>query len=411
MEIALQRKPDGTYRTLGEAVKHAKNFTYTFFGDLVNNRKFTLLGDPALRIAFPLQQVQTTSINGKPITAIPDTLKALDQYTITGQVTDLSGTVLNNFNGTLYATIFDKLQNQTTLANDPGSIKTDFAVQKNIIFKGKAKVTNGTYSISFIVPKDINYQFGKGRISYYTENSQSDGNGVFTDVIVGGTGKGIADADGPSLRVYLNDEKFVNGSITNAQPILLVKLSDSSGINVIGTGIGHDLVAILDDDEQQRFVLNSFYETELDNFRKGVVRFQLPLLAEGLHTLKVKAWDAANNSSEAIIEFRVIKENQFTLDHVINYPNPFTTKTTFWFDHNRPGEELKVTVQIFTVSGKLVKTIKNTIFSTGNRSSEVQWDGRDDYGSQIGRGVYIYRLNVRTSDGKSASRLEKLFIL
>ncbi len=411
MEIALQRKPDGNYRTLGEAVKHAKNFTYTFFGDVVNNRKFTLLGDPALRIAFPLQQVQTTSINGKPISAIPDTLKALDQYTIAGQVTDLIGTILNNFNGTLYATIFDKVQNQTTLANDPGSLKTEFPVQKNIIFKGKAKVTNGQYSFSFIVPKDINYQYGKGRISYYADNTQTDGNGVYTDLIVGGTGNGIADSDGPTLRVYLNDEKFVNGSITNAQPILLVKLSDSSGINVMGTGIGHDLVAILDDDEEQRFVLNSFYESELDNFRKGVARFQLPLLAEGLHTLKVKAWDAANNSSEAIIEFRVIKENQFTLDHVINYPNPFTTKTTFWFDHNRPGEEMRVTVQIFTVSGKLVKTIKNTIFSTGNRSSEVQWDGRDDYGNKIGRGVYIYRLQVRTADGKSASKLEKLYIL
>lgn len=272
-------------------------------------------------------------------------------------------------------------------------------------------MTNGQFSINFIVPKDINYQFGKGRISYYTDNGQTDGNGVFTDLIVGGTGTGIADAEGPALRVYLNDEKFVNGGITNAQPILLIKLSDSSGINVMGTGIGHDLVAILDDDEEQRFVLNSFYETELDNFRKGIVRFQLPALAEGMHSLKVKAWDAANNSSEAMIEFRVIKENQFTLDHVINYPNPFTTRTNFWFDHNRPGEELRVTVQIFTVSGKLVKTIKNTIFSTGNRSSEVQWDGRDDYGNKIGRGVYIYRLNVRTSDGKSASRLEKLFIL
>jgi len=411
MEIALQRKPDGNYRTLGEAVKQAKNFTYTFFGDVINNRKFTLLGDPALRLAFPYNQVQTTSINGKPVTAVPDTLKALDQYTISGQVADLGGTILNNFNGTLYATIFDKVQNQTTEANDPGSLKTSFPVQKNIIFKGKAKVTNGQFSINFIVPKDINYQFGKGRISYYSDNSQVDGNGVFTDLIVGGTGTGLADTEGPSLRVYLNDEKFVNGGIANAQPILLVKLSDSSGINVMGTGIGHDLVAMLDDDEEQRFVLNSFYETELDNFRKGIVRFQLPVLAEGLHTLKVKAWDAANNSSEAMIEFRVIKENQFTLDHVINYPNPFTTRTNFWFDHNRPGEELRVTVQIFTVSGKLVKTIKNTIFSTGNRSSEVQWDGRDDYGNKIGRGVYIYRLNVRTSDGKSASRLEKLFIL
>ena len=179
----------------------------------------------------------------------------------------------------------------------------------------------------------------------------------------------------------------------------------------MGAGIGHDLVAILDNDPQQQFVLNEFYESETDNFRKGNVRFQLPGLAEGLHTMTVKAWDVANNSNEATIDFRVVKEENFTLEHVLNYPNPFTTHTSFWFEHNHPAEELRVNIQIYTITGKLVKTIQKTIFSPGNRSSEVEWDGRDDYGSKIGRGVYIYRLRAQTSDGKAAEKLEKLFIL
>lgn len=118
-----------------------------------------------------------------------------------------------------------------------------------------------------------------------------------------------------------------------------------------------------------------------------------------------------NNSSEITVSFRVVKEEKFTLEHVLNYPNPFTTRTNFWFDHNRPGEELRVSVQVFTVSGRLVKTLRNTIFSTGNRSVEVEWDGRDEYGSRIGRGVYIYRLKVQTIDGKSAEKWEKLYLL
>ena len=411
LRIALQKKPDSTYRSLGEAVQQAKNYTYTFFGDVINNRKFTLLGDPALTLGYPEYRVQTTEINGVAVTAVPDTLKALSQYEITGMVQDNLGNTLPGFNGTVYATVYDKEQTVTTLANDPGSLLTTFKEQRNIVFKGKATVTNGQFKFSFVVPKDINYQFGNAKISYYSENGLLDGNGAFTNIIIGGSGNGSSDTEGPGVKAYLNDEKFVNGSITNDRPLLLVKLADSSGINIMGTGIGHDLVAILDNDPEQEFVLNDFYESETGTFKKGAVRFQLPVLAEGLHTLTVRAWDVANNSGEATIEFRVIRQETLALDHVLNYPNPFTTHTAFWFEHNRPGEELNVHVQVYTVSGKLVKTIRKTIFSTGNRSSEIEWDGRDDYGKKIGRGVYIYRLRVRTSDGKSAEKFEKLYIL
>ena len=238
-----------------------------------------------------------------------------------------------------------------------------------------------------------------------------DGNGAYSEIIVGGSGNGISDDEGPDVKAYLNDEKFINGGVTNNRPILLVKLADSSGINIMGTSIGHDLVAILDNDPEQQFVLNGFYESDIDNFRRGTARFQMPQLADGWHTLTIRAWDAANNSGEATIEFRVAQDDRLVLDQVLNYPNPFTTNTSFWFDHNRPGEELAVSIQVYTVTGKLVKTIRQTIFSTGNRSSEVQWNGRDDYGSKIGRGVYVYRLRVQTTDGKWAEKLGKLYIL
>jgi len=411
LEAALQRNADGSYPSLGEAVKRAKNFTYTFSGDVINNRKFTLLGDPALTIGLPKYQVKTTAVNNNPVSAIPDTLKALSSYIITGVITDQAGNPAADFNGTIYPTVLDKQQDQTTLANDPGSQPVNFKVQKNLLFKGKAKVQNGQFSFNFIVPKDIDYKFGNGKISYYAENGSIDGNGILTNIIVGGTGTGINDAEGPQLRAWLNDEKFVNGSITNNAPVLLVKVYDTSGVNIMGTGIGHDLSAILDNDPEQIFVLNQFYEAEIDNFRKGVVRFQLPVLEEGTHVLSIKAWDVANNSSETTIEFRVVQPQKLVLDHVLNYPNPFTTHTNFWFDHNRPNEELKVFVQIYTVSGKLVKTLRETIFSTGNRSSEVEWNGKDEYGSTLGRGVYIYRLKVQTPDGQSAEKWEKIFIL
>ena len=414
LQTALQQASDGSWYSLGDAGRLAKNFTYQTQTDAVNNRKFTLVGDPALTLAFPRYRVQTGSINGKPVTATPDSLKALNQYTIGGQVTDNSGTTLGSYSGTLYTTVFDKPRTLSTLGNNAGSYKASFQVQDNVLYKGKVQVSNGLFSFSFVVPKDINYQYGKGKISYYTNPSSGatlDGNGVFTGFLVGGSGGTNTSGEGPAIQAYLNDEKFVDGSITNQNPILLLHLQDSVGINIAGTGIGHDMVAILDNNTQNPFVLNNFYEADLNTFKKGTVRYPLPVLPDGEHSLLIRVWDVANNSSQATLSFRVIQSQHLTLDHVLNYPDPFTTHTTFWFEHNRPGDDLQVLIQILSVSGKLVKSIRRTINTPGNRSSEIEWDGKDDYGSKIGRGVYIYRLRVRASDGTQVEKLEKLLIL
>ncbi len=224
-----------------------------------------------MTIAYPTYQVSTTAINGVAVTSTPDTLKALTEYTISGTVQDKAGNTLNDFNGTICPTIFDKVQTINTLGNDPGSQVVPVQVQKNILFKGKASVSNGRFAFSFMVPKDISYQYGNGKISYYTDNGSKDGNGVLKNIIIGGSGNGVIDPLGPNIKAYLNDEKFVNGSITNNRPILLVKLADSSGINILGTGIGHDLVAILDNDQKSEYVLNEFYESDLNNYRQGTV--------------------------------------------------------------------------------------------------------------------------------------------
>jgi hypothetical protein len=419
---AFQPKVDGSYSSLGDAERAAKNFTYLTQTDAVNNRKFTLLGDPALTLAFPRYKVQTVTINGVAIAPPPgappgtppatDTLKALNQYTIGGQVTDNGGVLLASFSGTLYATVFDKPRTVSTLGNNPASIKANFQVQDNVLYKGKVQVTNGLFSFGFVVPKDINYQYGKGKISYYAGGGTgADGNGAFTGFLVGGSGNGNPTGQGPTIQAYLNDEKFVDGSITNQDPILILHLADSLGINIAGSGIGHDITAILDNNVQNPFVLNNFYEADLNTFRKGTVRYPLPVLADGEHSLLIRAWDAANNSGQVLLSFRVVQSQHLTLDHVLNYPDPFTTHTTFWFEHNRPGEDLQVFIQILTVTGRIVKSIRRTINTPGNRSSEIEWDGRDDYGSKIGKGVYIYRLRVRATDGSQSEKLEKLLIL
>jgi hypothetical protein len=412
LKFALEPDANGRYKTLGQAMMAGKNYTYQNFGDIINNRKFTLLGDPAMTLGLAINKTRITKINGRDINAQADTLAAMESVFMEGEVTDYLGNALNNFQGTAYLSLFDKVQNITTLGNDPTSQPVSFEDQESILFKGKASVQNGKFSFRFKIPKDINYQFGKGKISLYAQNGIEDGSGFSTNVIIGGISSNISsDNQGPEIKAYLNDNKFVNGGIANPTPVLLLQLSDSAGINTGSSGIDHDIIATLDNDNNQYFVLNNFYESELDNFQKGSVRFQLPQLSAGLHNLKIKVWDVLNNSSEYVLDFTVIDNAEFKISHVLNYPNPFTTKTFFWFEHNRPGIELLVKVEIFAVSGKLIKTISQTINTTGNRSNEVEWNGRDEYGQKISRGVYVYRLRVKTSDGKTANKWERLVIL
>ncbi len=412
MAFAMQPDVNGKYRSLGDAVIAAKNHTYQTSGDIINNRKFTLLGDPALTLAFPRLKIRTTKFNSIDPLVQTDTLSAGEKAVIEGELTDNSGSLLRSFNGTIYPVVFDKPQTFTTKANDPGSQQTTFQQQSNVLFKGKASVNNGKFTFSFKVPKDINYQHGTGKISYYAEDGTIDGSDFFDAFVAGGSSP-IPDNDkeGPEIKAWLNDKKFVNGSIVNQRPVLILELSDSSGINTSGTGIGHDITAILDNNNNQVFNLNNHYEADLDKYGQGTATFQLPLLEPGVHTLRIKVWDVLNNSSEVILDFSVVNDEDLVIDHVLNYPNPFTTKTQFWFEHNKPGQDLLVQIHIFSLSGKLVKRIEKTIITPGNRSTDVEWDGRDDFGDKIGRGVYIYRIKVFCNGSKPRTVTEKLVIL
>ncbi len=405
-------KINGQYETLGEIVQRTKIDSYT--DPYVRN--FLLIGDPALRLSYPEYSVKTKTVNGIDISQPVDTLKALSKITITGEVQDNSGNKMTGFNGTIYPTVYDKLVTYYTLGNDKdlddASTAQPFPLQKNVIYGGKASVVNGDFTFTFIVPKDISFQYGKGKLSYYAHNGQDDASGFDTSVFVGGVNNNATpDGTGPEVQIYINDIKFVRGGMTDKNPVLYVVVKDSSGVNTIGTGIGHDMTAELDSKTEKKYVLNDFFENDLDSYQSGKVRYQFKNLDAGPHTVTFKVWDVFNNSSMATTDFVVSESAILALDHVLNYPNPFTTNTTFMFEHNRPYSPLDVQVQIFTVSGKLIKTISEKITTEGYRSDDLHWNGLDDYGDKIGKGVYVYRLRVKTTNGEYADKFEKLVIL
>lgn len=372
------------------------------------------IGDPALMLAIPKPKVVLTKVNDVPINQPIADFQALAFMKLTGEVQDEVGNLLTGYNGELAVNIFDKMFNRTTFDNDGYSPPMTFSNLGETIFRGNASINNGQFEFGFVVPKDIRIPLGNGRISFYSKRNQIllDKTGYNTDIKIGGIDtNAVADTTPPRVRLYMNDESFVNGGITNESPFFLAFLEDEHGINT-ASGIGHDIVAILDGDESNPYVLNDYYETELDDYTKGKIRFPFRNLALGLHTITFKAWDVYNNFISAEIQFVVVSGESITLSNVLNYPNPFVSYTQFWFSHNKPFEPLDVQVQIFTITGKVVKTINQNISTDGFLSREITWDGKDDFGDKIGKGVYVYKLTVKSSStGEQSEKIEKLVIL
>jgi hypothetical protein len=406
-----------SYVSIAEALRLAKNE--------MNSNVVVYVGDPALFLAIARPKVILTQINDMPITGTFDDFKSLGVMKVTGQIVDQNSAPLNNYNGTLSVAIFDKNINTSTLRNDP----TDALINSNpnitaptmpfvklgeTIFRGNANVTDGGFEFNFVVPRDIRIPLGNGRMSFYAKktNQLVDQTGVNTDIKVGGINENAAaDTTPPTVRLFMNDESFISGGITNESPIFLAIMEDENGMNT-ASGIGHDMIAVLDGDESNPFIVTDYYETDLDNFRKGRLKFPFRNLEKGLHTLKFKAWDVYNNPISAEIQFVVVGDDTLTLTNVLNYPNPFVSYTQFWFTHNRPFEPLEVQVQVMTVTGKVVWTNNQIINTDGFLSREITWDGRDDFGDKIGKGVYVYKLTVKsTLTNKTTEKFEKLVIL
>lgn len=407
-EFLLDRDSAGNGLRLGDIIRLAKNKT----GGTVNKRNFVLLGDPAVRLTYPFRgNVVTDSLNHKSVKEETDTLKALSFVTISGHLEDDNGNIIRDFNGIISPVVFDKPARITTLANDGGK-KMEFEMYANRLYNGKATVREGRFEFSFMVPRDIDYRYGQGRISYYAFNSDTDINGSFTEFTAGGfSGPVQPDDRGPVIRLFLNDTLFRDGGITDSKPRLLAIIEDESGINASGKAIGHDITAFLDGDRTNGFILNDYYTADQGSFRKGRIIYNLPELSPGPHSITIKAWDNMNNSSEKSLLFVVNAEKKLSVKNLFNYPNPFANETKISLEHNKPDTEISVTIRIYSVAGYLLKILEKKEISTGYRLTPVSWDGTGEGGQKCGKGVYPYVVTIKTVTGETASISGRMIIL
>jgi len=411
LQFLFMKQANGKYAPIGEALRRSKNYTVRNSGDLVNIRKFVLLGDPALKLAIPEYTVKTRTMNGKPLGGSVDTLKANNAYTFTGEVCRPDGSVDNSFNGFVYPKLFDKPIAITTLSNDPSSPVTTFQSDENLIYSGKVAVANGAFSFSLVVPTDLDFSIGAGRINYYAEGGKIEAQGTSDGLLIGGWGGQITnDKKGPVLNAWLNNEQFVNGGKVRENALLLVRLRDAEGIHLGSSGIGHFITAVLDERYAEAYVLNDQFEP-LNGNKEGRIAFPLNNLEEGKHRLRIKAWDVLNNASEYLLEFEVVKMRQVDIVSLQVYPNPTQGAVSLRANLEGPTSGALVSMEVRSITGSMVFQSQRQLNQTGLQTIAMEWNGSMNNGTQLPPGTYICTLLIRSSSGIVTTRSQKLVIL
>ncbi len=411
----LSRDSQGNPLRLGDAMLRTKT---TAVGMQGNNRKFNLLGDPTMRLALPTRRVVVTTVNGKELGTAPAQLRALERAEIEGRILQPDGLPDPLFNGTVEVSVFDA-QRTVPIPEDlrrhlPGG---SYDLQKDLIYRGMVSARSGQFKASFVVPRDISYSGDRGRIALYAASQSEDGLGATTNIVVGGTAsEPIVDTKGPEIQLFLNDTTFVSGGTTGGSPMLLARLFDESGINTVGTGVGHELLLVIDGDEAGAIELGSRFEGSLDSYQSGEVRYPLSDLSPGSHTVRLRAWDVLNNSHAEEVFFFVIPEEKLALRNLFNYPNPMRggSPTRFVFEHNQPaGTPARVELRVYTVSGQMIRAMRDHdtlplgVLPTG--TVLIPYDGMDENMDPLSRGIYLYKLRVEIEpEGREKQIVEQI---
>lgn len=392
--IKEQRLGDIIYRTKQERS-----------GD--NDRKFFLLGDPALRLSIPRMPVAVDSVNQLSANQIVS-LRALSHAKVKASVRDTLTYSQLDFTGNAQFVVFDA-NKKVTITEPERNESMTFTKSGSVLFRGEATINFGSMSTEFIVPKDISYENERGRITIYCWNQEADGAGYTTQIEIGGIDTtAIPDTKGPDIKIFFNSRSYRPGDVVKDPPLLIVDLSDSSGINTSGASIGHRLEAWLDEISES-IDLTDYYKSNLNTYKEGSIEYPLGSLSAGTHKIRVRVWDTYNNYSVNEAVFDVETGTGLKLYNVFNYPNPFRNMTYFTFEHNQVVP-LDVEVKIYTVAGRCIQSLKSS--GIVERTVKILWNGLDMDGDPLANGVYLYKIIAKTPDGRlSNESLGKLSVL
>lgn len=407
----LFERNNGRRRTLGEVMQATKNTLSSVY-----KLGFCLIGDPAVKMAYPEFGMKVTTVNGQSVDGNSISFKALEKITVEGEVLDASGQLVTDFTGIVNPTVKDSKVTVTCLKNSnkddsPAFTFTDYP---NTIFIGNDSVRNGKFSFTFTVPKDISYSNLQGKMNLYAVDTESgnEAQGNFDNFIVGGTSDTAeTDTIGPEIRaLYLNDTTFVDGGQVNTTPYFVAELWDKSGVNITGSSVGHDMMLVIDESTVLSYNLNSYYELLLGEDGTGIVKFPIPALEPGKHTAEFWVWDILNNSTVRTFTFEVVEGLKPFLFDVIATPGIAREQVTFHLMHNRPESWMRVGIMVYDLAGRQLWKHEESGTSGLFENYTVSWNLTSG-GARMRPGVYIYRAAISTDNSKDATKARKFIIL
>ena len=399
----LFEKDENGYMTIGEILTRAKNANYQ---DTLraNARKYTLLGDPTLRLLLPNYQVITTSFNSQNAQLTADTIRPLEKVTVQGYIADMNGLPVQEYNGTIFPTLFDKVEQRETLGQASDSKVRSFKVQENILWKGKIPVNAGQFEFTMIVPKSINEKIGEGKIQYLSSSSnikQQDAKGAYTNFYIGGIPEDtILNPSPPLVDLYLENEMFENGEKVGPNPMAYITLFDSLGMDLSNNSLGKEMVGVLDGNTNEPIILNSFYEPSAEDSRKGHIFYPMNNLSPGFHTLKVRAWNIIGLMGEAEIEFFVVDQDENELFEVTAYPNPFYEKVCIRLKSQLPVGKYDGYLEIFNSTGQIMEEIPIGFVLESSEIPCIEWRPRSTNNGVQGGGMFYGRIRLEKNDSR-----------
>ena len=418
--IMYRRDDDGKPLRFGDIARIAKADNTNFSNNsalpsaLSLNIRMLLFGDPALRLALPEGNVKTMQINGKQAGVDDIEIHAMSMVNVEGEIDTYDGQLDTQFNGELWVRLFDKkITMKVPYSSKESNGMRTVKYHKDVIYKGKATVRNGKFTLSFQVPKDINLEYAAPRFSYYAYDSIRgvDAIGYFDELVLGGVDPSmVADNEGPNINFYWDKPSFTNGDVVQPFGTLYADLYDAQGIYHYDFSLGRNIMLNSNASGYDNKMLNDYYEPVVDDFRRGRVTLPVSDLAPGTYTFSLKAWDMQDNPSEASLWLVVGEEPDVFLAQVRNYPNPFSEETYFTLAHFGDDGDFDLTIEIFDLMGRRVDCLSKRVSSVGGAIEPVRWDGRDTNGSPLHNGVYVYRLTLSDDSGFSRSVSQRVVL-
>lgn len=387
--------------TIGEALYTAK-LLRQYGNDTIpqredNDRSYVYFGDPLLKLGSPRLRLQFTDS--------PDSLLALGLHHVEGEVTDEQAVLIPS-DGTLKITVYDsdRLKSHNVLgAGGEVLQRIDYKVSGPMIFTGSATVTDGHFAFDFVAPLDIGFGGRGARITAYAALDTIDAVFLRDSLNVSAAVAPTSDNEGPSVQYTVGDRtNFVSGDAANAGDDLRISLTDPSGINLAGA-MGHGITLEVDGQVEQTINMTSLFEYAVDSYMSGSLRYALSGLSSGVHQFKLRAWDNANNVSTAEFDIDIQAGSSLAVNDLLNYPNPMQEQTTFYFELTTSVTTMSI--EVFTLSGRRIWSVNGHALRADNYpngSFSAVWDGRDNDGSRVASGVYIFKATAEPDGGGDA---------